>query len=857
MYEIDPSRLDLAREFRKRPLGLHSPELQAVLNRMRSVPIEGKHCLIVTKPNAEWLLAQMRGDPPSPHVVPGVVFTDLLEAEWTVFKLRWQALTGHDLAAALGEPAIAASSTTRAIAAPDPGRAILAYADRISAAPGEAIEFKASCLGVDTYRADIVRLHAPQTGPDGAGYREEVIATPVSGIYRGREQPLRLGSCATMPAPPVSGSFTAQILAWPTRPAHGAQALLGTWSETERRGFALCLDAQGALALRLSDGQRSIDYSTGMPLAARRWYLLAASFDAAAGVVELHQMPLDDHGFHATASVSARHPIDFAPALGGDRLLIAAWQGAGAAPAAHFNGKLERPRVAGRALARTDIARLAEDPHGAELQEALLAAWDFSRDMSSDSVVDLSPRQLHGRTVNLPTRAVTGHNWDGTEMDWKRAPHQYGAIYFHDDDIDDARWRTDFALTVPAELRSGVYAARLRGDGAEAYVPFFVRPPAGITTARVAFLAPTATYTVYCNNRARFFSAGTELLRGHLLDIDATDMLLLHHPLGLSTYCTHSDGSGVCYGTRLRPTTNFRPKGRLWNFSTDLLIIDWLEQVDCGYDVITDDDLHREGVTLLENYQAVITGSHPEYASLEMVNALEAYLKAGGRMMYLGGNGFYWRVAYHPAGAGIVEVRRAEDGTRPWNAAPGEYYMSLSGEHGGLWSRQGRPPNAIAGVGFISQGFDAASYYRRAPGSRDPRAGFIFAGVDGEVLGDFGHFGGAAGIEIDSFDVTAGSPPHALVLASSENHSNTFHLANDAVLVPSGDMNALHSPRIRADMVFFECPNGGAVFSAGSIAYAGSLAHNGYDNDIARLTRNVLERFLDPTPFPMPAADRS
>jgi len=32
----------------------------------------------------------------------------------------------------------------------------------------------------------------------------------------------------------------------------------------------------------------------------------------------------------------------------------------------------------------------------------------------------------------------------------------------------------------------------------------------------------------------------------------------------------------------------------------------------------------------------------------------------------------------------------------------------------------------------------------------------------------------------------------------------------------------------------------------GSIAYTAALSHNGYDNDIARLTRNILRRFIDP-----------
>jgi N,N-dimethylformamidase len=56
-------------------------------------------------------------------------------------------------------------------------------------------------------------------------------------------------------------------------------------------------------------------------------------------------------------------------------------------------------------------------------------------------------------------------------------------------------------------------------------------------------------------------------------------------------------------------------------------------------------------------------------------------------------------------------------------------------------------------------------------------------------------------------------------------------------------------PDVRADLVFFETPHGGAVFSTGSIAWAGSLAHEGYRNDVARITENVIRRLLDPEPF--------
>ena len=52
------------------------------------------------------------------------------------------------------------------------------------------------------------------------------------------------------------------------------------------------------------------------------------------------------------------------------------------------------------------------------------------------------------------------------------------------------------------------------------------------------------------------------------------------------------------------------------------------------------------------------------------------------------------------------------------------------------------------------------------------------------------------------------------------------------------------NPQVRADMVYFEGPNGGAVFSVGSITWCGSLSHNGYRNNVSRITENVLRAFV-------------
>ena len=67
---------------------------------------------------------------------------------------------------------------------------------------------------------------------------------------------------------------------------------------------------------------------------------------------------------------------------------------------------------------------------------------------------------------------------------------------------------------------------------------------------------------------------------------------------------------------------------------------------------------------MLAPYACVMTGTHPEYPSKRMLDAFAAFQARGGRFMYMGGNGFYWRTSYHPELPGVIEMRRAEDGIR-------------------------------------------------------------------------------------------------------------------------------------------------------------------------------------------------
>tara|TARA_B100000809_G_C14822563_1_gene417978 strand:+ start:77 stop:367 length:291 start_codon:yes stop_codon:yes gene_type:complete len=84
-------------EFRKTPIGHHSTDLQVILNELRALPMEDKHCLVCTKANREWQLAKTTGVRGKPIKMLSKKFTNLEDAEWYVFKQRWKQLRGEIL----------------------------------------------------------------------------------------------------------------------------------------------------------------------------------------------------------------------------------------------------------------------------------------------------------------------------------------------------------------------------------------------------------------------------------------------------------------------------------------------------------------------------------------------------------------------------------------------------------------------------------------------------------------------------------------------------------------------------------------------------------------------------------------
>jgi len=717
---------------------------------------------------------------------------------------------------------------------------IAGYADSLAVSPGDRVRFMVHGETQLEIEADLVRVIYGDPRPARGGPILRETPADFTGAYRIGPQPIASGGygLARIAAPVDLETWTLACLVLPTRFGR-RQSLFGVYGPGEVR---LDLDAEGRLMAEVGDGPSLV---APEPLLRHRWSFVSLTWDGAVLRLHVRSAPLGPAEVSRAFQIQGPH----GGPLGADTAVFAARSVAGDSFEDRFDGKLEAPMILSGAASPEDIeamlsGELLHDPR-------IVAHWDFAQSISSCEIVERTGA-WRGRLYNLPARAVRGFRWDGTCHDWRAAPDHYGAIHFHADAQYDMGWSETFRWNVPADLPSGAYAARLRCGDETAYVMVFVDPPAGKPAAEVVFLASTMTYLAYANETVHIRLV--ESLTGRRPPVDPEYELLLKRPqFGGSLYEHHADGSGVRYSSHLRPIANLRPATRMWSFNADTAILKWLEREAPGFDLITDHRLHSHGADALAGARVVVTGTHPEYYSDEMLDALEGFLARGGRLIYMGGNGFYWRTAFSAEWPGAIEVRRAEDGTRAWIEEPGEYHHAFDGRLGGLWRRNGRPPNRLVGIGFAAQGFASTAPYRLSPAARDPRVAFALDGVHGELIGD-DPAAGAAGEEIDRFDVTLGSPAHALVVASSEGlgadmlrvkeefHASTPHFPD---------------PAIRADAVFFETAAGGAVFSTGSIAWANAMAAGDFDNDVSRLTLNMLRRFRDPAPFAFPApADR-
>ena len=750
---------------------------------------------------------------------------------------------------------------------------IFGYANKISVKQGERIDFHVNADGSESAEAQLVRLIHGDENPDGPGFVEEEISNPINGDWPVKKQFTQLGSYLTVSDPgnrlAVSDEMTLGCYIYPTMPKQGVrQSIMGRWDTRTNEGYCLGINQRGYLEFWVGDG-KEVDYIVSeLPLQKKVWYFVAISYDTNTGKATLYQegvlnrynslighvVPFDfsshiETSFRFQQKNRADVPFLMAGSLDHHELR-------GNFVNDMYFGKIDRPFICHRRLSRDELDLVCQG--GRPPAGSILAYWDTAAGYSdqgvSHTIMDTGPHQLNALGVNHPVRAMTGWNWNGKDDCFRLAPEQFGGIEFHPESVTDCNWDVTNGMEIPADLKSGVYAIRLRiGEGVglgEEYIVFFVRPSR--PKSKLCFLVPTASYLAYANERLSFDAQIIQPMTGQppvLTDIDIETYE--HREFGLSTYDSFIDGAGVCFSSYKRPVVNMRPKYRIssmnttWQFPADLSIVAWIDHMGYDCDFITDEDLHREGETAISPYNCVITGTHPEYVSERMLDAQEDYVTNGGRLIYMGGNGYYWCVGFDDEEPACMEVRKLDSGMRAWAAKPGEHYLQTTGEKSGLWRNRGRAPQKLLGVGFIGEGFETSASFRKMPDAYHRTVSWITEGIEGEIIGDEGlAYGGAAGIELDRYDLNLGTPPHTKIVASSGGHSDNYVLVTEELLYAYAGLVGSLDYRIRGDITYFTAPNNGAVLSTGSIAFGQALPASNFENTTSRLLKNVVDAFI-------------
>ncbi len=232
----------------------------------------------------------------------------------------------------------------------------------------------------------------------------------------------------------------------------------------------------------------------------------------------------------------------------------------------------------------------------------------------------------------------------------------------------------------------------------------------------------------------------------------------------------------------------------------------WLEHRGIDYDYYAETQLD-DGTLDLSQYKALITAVHPEYWTRRMYDRVKRWVfEAGGRLLYLGGNGLNCEVELHGS---AMTVHNCQITGLDVAGVGAESRMALRHES----------EARLVGVVFTPPGAMTGAPYRVVDANH-----WVYEGTglqNGDVFGTHSLHrrcpGGASGHETDK--LSPSSPPNAKLLAKGLN--------------PDGG---------GAHMIHFDTSNGGSVFSVGSISWASSLP---VDEHVSRITENAVRRFLE------------
>jgi hypothetical protein len=368
---------------------------------------------------------------------------------------------------------------------------------------------------------------------------------------------------------------------------------------------------------------------------------------------------------------------------------------------------------------------------------------------------------------------------------------------------------------VAAPERSGLYYFRARtASGLRFAFPWIVAPRR--PTAPLAVLASNLTWNAYNNFGGRSNYIHADALppepavnaRSDLKRYREAEFLTWYAPsYAPLSFDRPEPFNHIDFDERITDPIEGRQACHL--APAEWRLLGWLEQRGLPYDYCAETQLD-DGTLDLSAYRALALSVHPEYWTRRMYDRVKRWVfHEGGRLLYLGGNGLNCE----------VEVR----GPAMWvhNGQVKGLDVAGVGAESRLALRHESEANLL-GVVFTPAGIMTGAPYRVVDADH-----WAFNGTGlkaGDVFGEKSLHrrcpGGASGHETDK--LSPSSPPQARLLAKGLNPEDGG-----------------------AHIVHFDTPNGGSVFSVGSICWVSSLP---VDEQAGRITENVIRRFVGDTP---------
>jgi N,N-dimethylformamidase len=373
------------------------------------------------------------------------------------------------------------------------------------------------------------------------------------------------------------------------------------------------------------------------------------------------------------------------------------------------------------------------------------------------------------------------------------------------------KWHSGFGTVhqqkIEAPRQSGLYYFHAKTEsGAFFSFPLVVAPeePQG----KIAVIASTNTWNAY----NPFGGRSNYVLAGSMIDEPIVNSLSDLPRYRLSDYGEWKSNSHFDWISFDRPepynhipeevqcTDPIEGRQACHLSPAEWRLLGWLERERFPYSLYSDQQLH-DGMVDLDEYRILILSVHPEYWSIPMYQRVKKWVfDEGGRVLYLGGNGLNCAIDYNSDLSAMKCLNPWPEGLE-------------SRMHGAFESEAN-----LLGVVYSDPGAMTSAPYRVLDGNH---WAFRMTGLrNGDLFGTkilhqrYGE--GASGHETDK--ISPSSP------------KNIHHLAK-----------GINADNGGADMVIFETPSGGQVFSVGSITYSTGLL---CDDTLSRITRNVLLRFL-------------